>query len=346
MAAPTYDFIIKEIRKGRLSPVYLLTGEESYFIDRVLDVLQNEVIEEAERDFNLHVLYGLETEMEKAVGLCKGFPMMGNRQMIIIREAQEMREWKDRSEDKTKLNSITNYVQNPQPSTILVLVYRHKKIDNRLPLVKLIKEKGIYFESAKLRDYQIPEWINKTAKEKGLTLEPEATMMLSDFVGAHPANIIMELEKLSIAKPDQTITKKDISEFIGVSKEYNLFEFQKALGKRDVLLCNKIINHFAANPKENPLPMILPGLVGYFTKIGQYQEMAKQNLPDAQIASTMSVNPYFLKEYKEAANTFSSNKLMRIFGYLRETDRMSKGLGNRGLPHDALMKEMVYKILH
>jgi len=344
--AQTADALIKDIQKGKISPLYLLTGEESYYIDRILESLQNDVIEESERDFNLHLLYGLETNLEQVVSICKGFPMMGSRQMVILKEAQELREWKDRSEDKTKLNSLTKYVQNPLPTTVLVLVYRHKKIDNRLPLVKHIKDKGIYFESAKLRDYQIPEWINKQATELGIKIEPEATMLLSDYLGAHPANIIMELEKLKIAKPGQSISKKDISDYIGISKEYNVFEFQKALGAKDIILSNKIINYFAANPKENPLPMLLPNLSSYFIKIGLCQEMVAQGTPDAQIASNLGVNPYFLKEYKSASIAFNPKKLKRIFGYLREADRMSKGIGNKSLKEDMLLKELVYKILH
>jgi DNA polymerase III subunit delta len=344
--ATTPDSIIKDIRKGNIKPVYLLTGEESYFIDRVLDVLQKELIPEDEIDFNRHILYGLDTNFEQIVSFCKSYPMMGDRQAVFVREAQACKDWDDRTKEKVKLKTLSTYLKNPQPTTVLVLVYRHKKIDNRLEPVKLIKEKGVYFESEKMRDYQMPGWVEKRATELGMSIEPEASRLIVDHIGANPANINMELEKLSILKKGATISKSDISQHIGISKDFNVFELQKALFAKDVLLCNRILKYFQANPKDNPIQMTLPVLHGYFVKLGQYMELAAEDPGDSQLASKIGVNPYFLKEYASAGRLYSLPKIRRIMGYFLEADRMSKGVGNPSLDTDDIMKELVFKILH
>ncbi|MGZ3864564.1 MAG: DNA polymerase III subunit delta [Bacteroidia bacterium] len=344
--------IMLDLKRKLYKPVYFLHGEESYFIDEIANYIEQNVLDETEKGFNQTVLYGRDTDLASVVSLAKGFPMMGERQVIIVKEAQTLREFAKKEAEggesgKAKKggdkNPLAAYLENPQPATVLVFCYKYKKLDARSSLSKTLAKEAVLFESKKLYDNKVPDWIISYLKDKKYAIDPRAAALLAEYLGNDLSKIANELGKLFISIPQGSeITIDHIQDNIGLSKDFNVFELQDALGKKDILKANRIVQYFAANPKDNPLIMTTASLYGYFQKILLYHFV-----PDkSKAASALGVNPYFIQGYQNAARNYPTAKLKHIFSYLRECDLKSKGIDNASTEDGDLLKEMVFKIMH
>ncbi len=331
----TFDQITGDIRKKIYRPVYLLHGEEPYFIDAIAELIEHSVLTESEQEFNQTLVYGRDTDTGSIIDMARRFPMMSNYQVVIVREAQDIE----------KIENLQPYMENPQPSTILVIAYKYKKIDLRKSFAKSIDKAGIIFESAKVYDNKIPAWINEQIAVKGHSIRPEAARLLAEYLGNDLGRISNELDKLLINLPPGTaVDSEQIERNIGISKDYNIFELQNALGARDVAKANRIVSHFAANTKQNPLIVVLTVLFGFFMKLMIYHQLGDKSKNNA--ASVLSVNPYFVKDYVRAAENYSFRRLRSIIALLREYDLRLKGINNGSTEESELLRELVYKILH
>jgi DNA polymerase-3 subunit delta len=335
--------ILKDLKNRKYKPVYLLHGEEPYYIDLVGSYVEHKLLSEAEKGFNQTVLYGKDTDVMTVLNAAKRYPMMADYQVVLVKEAQEMKWGKD-DDDKKSINPLLSYLENPLPSTILVFCYKYGKFDKRKKTYKAIEKHGLVYESAPLYDSKIPGWIESFISDKGYKVSQQATLMLSEYLGNDLSKIANELEKLMLnVAPGQEITLDLIHNNIGISKEYNVFELQTALGKKDVVKVNRIINYFEANPKSNPIVLMLGNLNNYFSKVLAYhyvKDKSQQNL-----ARELGVNPYFVKDYEMAGRNYNYGKTMDIIAYLREYDLKSKGVESTA-DDGALMKELMFKILH
>lgn len=328
--------MIKDLKEGRYAPVYLLTGEENYYIDVVSDYIENSIIDEANRDFDQVVLYGRDVTMDQVIGNAQQFPMLSPLRVVLVKEAQDIatKEWE----------LLAAYLSNPQPTTLLVFCYRHKKLDSRTKAYKAISSKGVVLDTKKLYDDKIPGWISSFVRQHGYSITERAALLLSECIGNNLQKLSNEISKIFIALPQGAVINEDVIERnVGISKDYNVFELQTAIGRRDVLKCNQIVNHFAANPKDNPLPPILGSLYTYFIKVMLYLQLNDKS----QAASVLKVNPFFIRDYEVAARNYKLGKLASCIGYLYETDLRSKGFHNNGTVTDGeLLKELVFKIIH
>jgi DNA polymerase III subunit delta len=331
--------IIRDIEMKNFRPVYFLMGEEPYFIDLITDYVEEHVLDEASKAFCQTIVYGRDVTMDQVVSLAKGFPMMGDRQVVIVKEAQDMKEWK-KDDDMKSLEAFLNH---PTPSTVLLFTYKNKTLDKRKKLYKTLTKQGVVFESEKIRDYKLAEWIEKYVAQRGFKINNTAAQLLAEYLGTDLSKVVNAINKLSIILPEKgEITPKVIEDNIGISKDYNVWELQKALGQKDIMKANRIIHYFEANPKANPIQMVLPSLYGYYSKLAMYM-----SLPDKRnAASELGMNPYALNDYKEASAKYTAQKVERIISHLRETDKKSKGLDNYSVEDGELMKELVFKILH
>ncbi|MCD8740291.1 DNA polymerase III subunit delta [Mucilaginibacter roseus] len=335
--------ILKDLKNRKFKPLYLLHGEEPYYIDLISNYIEHNALPAAERGFNQTVLYGKDTDIMTVLNAAKRYPMMADHQVVLVKEAQEMKWGKD-DDDKKHINPLLAYLENPLPSTILVFCYKYSKFDKRKKTYKAIDKNGLVFESASLYDNKIPGWIEGFVQEKGYRANQQATNMLAEYLGNDLSKIANELEKLMLNVPrGEEITLKHIQDNIGISKEYNVFELQAALGKKDVLKTNQIINYFEANPKANPIVLLFGNLNNYFSKVLVYHYV-KDKTPQ-NLAKEMGVNPYFVKDYEQAARNYNFAKTMQIIGLLREYDLKSKGVESN-LPPGELMRELMFKILH
>ncbi len=335
--------IIKDIKNRKYKPIYLLHGEEPYFIDQVSDHIEHHLLSDAEKGFNQTVLYGKDTDVMTVLNASKRYPMMADYQVVLIKEAQDMK-WGTESDDKKSINPLLSYLENPLPSTILVFCYKYGKFDKRKKTYKAIEKSGLVFESSTLYDSKIPAWVEGYLTEKGYKVNQQASLMLAEYLGNDLSKIANELDKLMLnVAQGQEITLKHIQGNIGISKEYNVFELQAALGKKDAFKANQIINYFEANPKANPIVLVLGNLNNFFSKVLIYhyvKDKSPQNL-----ARELSVSPYFVKDYEQAARSYNYGKTMQIIHYLREYDVKSKGVESN-TDHGGLMKELMFKILH
>jgi DNA polymerase-3 subunit delta len=335
--------IIKDLKNRKYKPIYLLHGDEPYFIDEVSNYVEHHLLPEAERGFNQTVLYGKDTDVMTVLGASKRYPMMADYQVVLVKEAQEMK-WGTDSDDKKAINPLLNYLENPLTSTILVFCYKYGKFDKRKKIYKAIEKSGLIFESGSLYNSKIPAWVESYLTEKRYKIAQQASLMLAEYLGNDLSKIANELDKLMLnVAAGQEITLKHIHDNIGISKEYNVFELQTALAKKDAYKANQIINYFEANPKANPIVLVLGNLNNFFSKVLVYhyvRDKSPQNL-----AREMGVNPYFMKDYEQAARSYNLGKTVQIISYLREYDVKSKGVEST-TDHGGLMKELVFKILH
>ena len=335
--------IIKDIKNRKYKPIYLLHGDEPYFIDEVSDYVENHLLPDAEKGFNQTVLYGKDTDVMTVLNASKRYPMMADYQVVLIKEAQDMK-WGSESDDKKNINPLLSYLENPLPSTILVFCYKYGKFDKRKKTYKAIEKSGLVFESTPLYDSKIPGWVESYLTGKGYKVNQQASFMLAEYLGNDLSKIANELDKLILnVAQGQEITLKHIQDNIGISKEYNVFELQAALGKKDAYKVNQIINYFEANPKANPIVLVLGNLNNFFTKVLIYHYV-KDKTPQ-NLARELSVSPYFIKDYEQAARSYNYGKTMQIIHYLREYDLKSKGVESN-TDHGGLMKELMFKILH
>ena len=331
----TYDQILSEIHKKQFAPIYFLTGEEPYFIDMISDSIENEALDEADRAFNQIVLYGRDVDVETIANHARSFPMMGERMVVIVKEAQDVK----------NIEAFEPYLDTLPETTLLVFVYKYKKLDKRKAFAKKLDKKGVYFESKKLYDSNIPGWIQNYLKGEGYGITPKATQMLADFLGTDLHKIANELKKLTIALPkNKSIDDADVERNIGISKDYNVFELQNAIGNRDVLKANRIVNYFGDNTKDNPLLVTAINLYAYFTKILKLHLSADKS--QGALASVLGVNPYFVRDYQAAARNYPPAACIRNISILREFDMKSKGYDSGDVSEKDLYREMIFKLMH
>jgi DNA polymerase III subunit delta len=332
----THIEILENLKKKIYHPIYILMGEEPYFIDLISDYIANNILEEGERSFNQTILYGKDTDKDTLLTVARRFPMMSASQVVILKEAQY---FKDLEED------LLSYIENPLKSTILVICYKYKSLDKRKKFLKVAADKGIVFESPKIYENQLITWINKYCSENGYKISPQASAMLAEYLGTEISKVANELDKLMILLPSgSTISPVDIEKNIGISKDYNIYELQNAIGEKDVLKANRIINHFGANQKQNPIPKTISSLYFYFSKLLKFhflQDKSRNNITKA-----LGVGPYFVDGFLKAAKNYSPKKLVEIISLLREIDMKSKGVGNVSASEIDLQRELIYKILH
>ncbi|THF52772.1 DNA polymerase III subunit delta [Flavobacterium supellecticarium] len=328
--------IIKDIKAGDIKPIYFLMGEEPYYIDKLTDYIEDTILSEEEKGFNQMVLYGRDVTVEEIVSNAKRYPMMADRQVVIVKEAQEL----SRTIDK-----LESYAENPQPTTVLVVCYKYKTLDKRKKVTKVLEKAGVVFESKKLYENQVGDWLKRVLSGKGYQIEPKAAAMLVEFLGTDLSKIANELDKLAIILPKgSTISPKIIEENIGFSKDYNNFELRKAIGEKNQLKAYQIADYFAQNPKDNPLVVTTGLIFGFFSQLLQYHGLKDKSPGNA--AKVLKVNPYFLKDYDVALRNYPMKKVSQIVAVLRDIDVKSKGVGANALPQQDLLKEMLVKIFN
>ncbi len=328
--------IVSDIKSGNIKPIYFLMGEEPYYIDKISDYIEENVLDEAEKGFNQIVMYGRDVSVEEIVASAKRFPMMAERQVLIVKEAQDL---------SRTIEKLTSYAENLQPSTVLVLNYKYKKLDKRKKLYKAVSKNGLIFESKLLYENQVSDWIRRVLGGKKYQVEPKAAQMLVEFLGTNLSKISNELDKLTTILPQGTIiTPEHVEENIGISKDFNNFELRKAIGERNIVKANRIINYFAQNPKNNPLVMTISLLNSFFTQLLIYHGL--QNKSREQVAKALGIRPFFVPEYTSAARNYPMRKVAQIIAMLREADVKSKGVGANNQTQGDILKELLFKIMH
>ena len=331
-----HNQILKDLKNKVYHPVYFLTGEETYYIDVISDFIENNVLDESEKDFNQSILYGKESDIATIIGAAKRYPMMANHNVVIIKEAQHL---------SREIDQLENYLENPTPTTLLVFCYKYKKVDGRKKFGKTLKKKAVFLETKKLYDNQVPDWITKYLKARNYSITPQAALLIAEFLGADLGKIVNELEKLTINVPEgNEITPDTVETNIGISKDFNNFELNKALGTKDVLKANKIIFHFSKNEKDHPIVVTIGLMYSFFTnilKLHYTKDKSRNN-----IAAVLRVSPFFVGEYEVAARNYPIKKSVKIIEYLRDYDLKSKGVNNTSTSNSELLKELVFKILH
>ncbi|NQV03042.1 MAG: DNA polymerase III subunit delta [Bacteroidia bacterium] len=331
----TFDQIIQNLKNQIYQPVYLLHGEESYYIDFVSDYIEKHVLTETEKEFNQTILFGRDVDAPTIISYAKRYPMMANYQVMIIKEAQEVKD----------LEALIAYVQQPLSSTLLVLCYKYGKVDKRKSLAKSVDKHGVLFESPRIYDNKIPGWIEAYVKQLNYSISAKACFMLTEFLGADLSKITNEIRKLTINIPEETeIDENLVEKYIGISKDFNVFELQKALGTKNAYKANQIISYFGSNPRENPLVKVIPILFSFFSKVLLYQHLQDKSRNNA--ASVLAVHPFFLQDYQATARNYSPAKVKSVIGILHEYDLKSKGVENVSATDGELMKEMTFRILH
>lgn len=327
--------IVSEINNGNPKPIYFLMGEEPYYIDRISKYIAENVLTEEEKGFNQMVLYGKETSVDEVVSNAKRFPMMAQYQVVIVKEAQHL---------SRTIENFVSYAENPQPTTILVLCYKYKKLDKRKKLYKTIKKSGELFESKKLYDNQVADWIRKTLASKNYKISPKSCVMLVEYLGTDLSKISNELDKLTLIVPSSTeITPELIEEHIGISKDFNNFELKKAIGERNVKKASRIIDYFAQNPKDNPFVVTITLLNTFFTQLLQYHGLNDHS--PGNVAKVLGVNPYFVNEYVVAAKNYPMKRVSGVISSLRTLDLKSKGVGANNMAQADLLKELLSEII-
>ncbi len=328
------DKIITDWKKKNFKPVYWLEGEEEYFIDKAVDYAEHAILTESESSFNLSIFYGKDANWADIVNACRRYPMFAERQVVVLKEAQQMR-------DVEKLES---YIENPLDSTIFVVSYKDKKLDARKKFTKLVKEKGVLLTTKKIYDSQLPEWTQELLRIKGLTITQKGLALLVDHIGNDLTRIENEIDKMAVYLGNRTgITEDDIEQYIGVSKEFNVFELQSALAAKDLARSIRIIQYFEANPKAGPIQLILPSLYGFFSKV--FMVFGANTSDEKTIATHIGVNPYFLKDYMQAARLYTYPGVERVLLLLHQYNLKSIGVGSIGTEDGSLMKEMVVKMM-
>jgi len=330
--------ILSEIKKKKLAPVYLLHGEEPYFIDLISDAIEHTVLEESQKGFDQSVIYGKDTDFSTIISMAKRYPMMSDHQIIVVKEAQNLK-WKDD-------DLLLKYLEQPTPTTVLVFAHKYSKFDKRKKSYKQIERVGIVLESAKLYEDKVAAWINEQLSSSGRKIHPQAAALMGEYLGTDLSKIANEIEKLQLNIPaDKEITTIDIEQNIGISKDFNVFELNTALSKRNALKAFQIVDYFAANPKSNPMPVVIGSLGTYFTKILKYHYLPDKS--SAIAAKQLGVHPFFVKEYEYAARNFNRRKTFEIIHTIKEFDLKSKGMNVGPLTESGdLLTELIFKILN
>lgn len=340
----TIQDILRDIRAGKFAPIYFLHGEEPFFIDQIAEAIEARALPEAEKSFNQTILYGKDVDAISLLDYLRRYPMMSERQVVILREAQEMK----------GIGELLGYVENPMSTTLFVLCYKHKKYDLNTKFGKALKAHAVVFESKKLYDNQVADWISNYCKENKIGIEPAATALLADYLGTDIAKVANELDKLALNLPaGATVTPHHVQEYVGISKDYNVFELQKALATKDLPKAARIEQYFAANIRRNPFIVTLSSLYSFFSKV--YALHFVKNAPEAEQLKTLDLrSEWFLKDYKIAVQHYSLEKTIAILGWLRDYDLRAKGVypeepspdNSDNTDETQLMRELFWKILH
>ncbi len=326
--------IISEWKKNSFKPVYWLEGEEEYYIDKAVEYAEHHILPESEASFNLTVFYGRDANWADVINACRRYPMFAERQVVILKEAQQMR-------DVEKLEA---YVDNPLHSTIFVVSYKDKKVDGRTSFAKTLKAKAVLVTTKKMYDSKLPEWTQELVQSKGLSISAKGLALLVDHIGNDLSRIENEIDKLSVNLGKRKgITEEDIEEFIGVSKDFNVFELQAALAKKDLAKAVRIIQYFEANPKSAPIQLVLPSLYSFFSKV--FMVFGAGSHDEKSVAAALGINPYFIKDYMQAANLYKFEGVEKILLLLHTYNLKSVGVNDAGTEDASLMKEMVVKMM-
>jgi len=333
----SFNTLRNDILQRRFKPIYLFMGDESYFIDVLTDLLADTVLTETEKDFNMLTFYGVDADVNLIISSARRFPMMSEYQLIIVKEAQNL--------DKFELLDL--YAKNPMPSTILVINYKHGTVDKRKAVVKSILKTGEIFESKKLYENQIPAFIQSWLKEKGIGIDEKSAQMLTDFVGNDISKLIPQLQKLELSLPEgeRRITSILIEKNVGISKDYNNFELQKAIISKNVVVANRIVDYFDKNPKENPMIATIAVLFNYFSNLLECFWLPRKDEQSIMNALNMR-SAYFVRDYMTGLRNYNAQKVMGIISDLRTFDARSKGVDNVSASQGDLLKELVYRIMH
>ena len=337
MAKYTYESIMSELKGGTYRPVYYLMGEEGYFTDRITDYIIENALNEVERDFNLTVFYGLETDMDAVVTAARRFPMMAERQVVVVKEAQMIK----------NTDALLYYLQMPQPTTVLVFAHKNGSLDKRKKVATELDKCGVVLDSKRMRDDQLPQFINSYLKEKGLVADAKSVLMIRESIGSDLARIAGEIDKLSIALPQgvNVVSPELVEEHIGISKEYNNFELQNAIVNKDVYKANKIINYFAANSKKNPIQMTLALLFSFFSNL-----MMSYYAPDRSergVAEFLGLkSAWCVGDYIKAMKNYKAMHVMEVLHLIRLADARSKGAEGSQVSDGEIMRELLFRIMH
>jgi DNA polymerase III subunit delta len=332
--------LIGELKKKIYKPIYILTGDESYYIDEISNFIADNILSDAEKAFNQSILYGKDVDIKTIIETSRRFPMMANHQVVIIKEAQNIK----------KLEELEVYVKNPQKSTILVICNKlssgGKPTEKVKKLFNLVSKIGTVFESKRIYESKVPQWIASYLAQKAITISPQSAELLKDYLGNDLSKVVNELDKLIITLPAGTkkITTEHIEHNIGISKDFNRFELTNAIGMRDILKVNRIADYFAKNPGANPFLLTSSSLYQFFNKVFTYHFLPDKTERNAAVK--LGVNPYFVSDYIKAAKIYNPKKCVQIFALLREYDLRSKGVNNDSVDHGELLKELAYKIMH
>lgn len=330
-----HKLVIKNIESKQFEKIYFLHGEEPLFTELISEAIQKHALEEHEKDFNLTIVYGKEAEPLSLISEAKGYPMMAERRVVIVREAQDFKQ----------IEELLPYFEQPNDQTILVIEYKYKTFDTRKKLIKIAAQNGLVFKSEKVPDYKLSDWIAQYAKESGYGITPKASMLLAEFLGNDLSKISNELEKLEILiEKGTTINEIHIEENIGISKDYNVFELVNAIAMRDVVKANQIIDYFDHNPKAASIIPVITNIFSHFTKLMRIHFM--ENKSKEAIASNLRVHPFFATQLLNSAKIFNPKKIAANIAILHEYDLKSKGINNSSFTEGQLMKEMIYRLLH
>ncbi len=326
--------IIAEWKKGSFKPVYWLEGEEEYYIDKLMNYAEHHILSEADSSFNLTIFYGRDANWADVLNACRRYPMFAERQVVLLKEGQQMRD----------IEKLEPYVENPLSSTVFVVSYKDKKVDGRTKFAKTIKEKGVLISTKKIYENQLPEWTQELLTSKGLAISPKGLALFVDHIGNDLTRIDNEIEKISVnLGKRKTITEEDIEEFVGVSKEFNVFELQAALAAKDMAKAMRIVQYFEANPKAAPIQLILPSLYGFFSKA--FMVFGSPAKDEKAVAAAIGVNPFFVKDYLQATRLYSYEGIERALLLLHQYNLRSIGIHNAGAEDASLLKEMIFKMM-
>lgn len=333
--------VLQELKNNQYAPVYFLQGDEPYYIDLIADHIEANCLTESEKGFNQTILYGKDAPMNVVLNNARRFPMMSERQVVIVKEAQEIPDLGKEAGDRM----LEAYLKSPLPSTVLVFCHKYKTLDGRKSLGKMMDKSAVLVTTKKLYDNQIPEWVENYFRQKGFKINPRAASIIAESIGNDLSRLANETDKLliNIAKGTE-VNEEMIEKYVGISREYNVFELQKALIQKDIVKANKIVNYFESNPKNNPIIPIITVLFGFFSKLILVH--TAENKSEATLVKLLQVNPYFVKDYTKAASTYPIQKVIHIIGYLREADLRSKGVDNATTTEGQILKELIFKILH
>ncbi|UJP64286.1 DNA polymerase III subunit delta [Mongoliitalea daihaiensis] len=333
--------VLKDLKNGKFAPIYFLQGDEPFFIDQISDFIEKNALQEHEKGFNQMVMYGKDVAMPAILSNAKRFPMMADRQVVIVKEAQNIPGLGKEEVD----NLLIHYIQNPLPSTILVFAHKYKSLDGRKALAKELDKKAVFVKTEKLKEHTLPSWIEGYIRSQGHQIDGPTASFLADSIGNNLEVLANEVGKMIINFTEPTkITKEHIQKYIGINKDYNAFELTKAMGFKDVDKANKIIHYFSQNPKNHPVIPIISVIFGYFSKLSlvHYNKSSGDN----ELAKLIGAHPYFVKEYRIAAKNYQLGKVIDSFSYIREADLRSKGVDSGSISGSEILRELVFKIMH